>query len=117
MEGGVTYNIRAERLAKSGSVLKSENEFRDSIATVDGKGKRIWIYPKRPSGKFHQWRIVVTVLLLTVFFANPFIKIGGQPAFLFNIFERKFVVLGQAFWPQAFFLLALVLIIFFLSIS
>ena len=27
-------------------------EYRDSIATVDEKGKRIWIYPKRQEGLF-----------------------------------------------------------------
>lgn len=93
-----------------------EDEFRDSIATVDEKGKRVWIYPKKPSGKFHRRRIAVTVFLLSFFFAGPFIKIGGQPLLLLNVFERKFVILGQPFWPQDFVLLAIVLIIFFVFI-
>lgn len=90
--------------------------FRDSIATVDDAGKRIWIYPKRPSGRYHTWRIVVTVILLSVFFAGPFFTIGGQPLLLINIFERKFVLLGQVFWPQDFFLLAVMLLTFFVFI-
>jgi cytochrome c oxidase accessory protein FixG len=97
-------------------VYQFNEEFRDSIATVDGQGKRIWIYPKKPSGSFHRWRMAVTVLLLTIFFAGPFLRIGGQPFLLFNIFERKFVILGQAFWPQDFVLLALILIAFFIFI-
>jgi polyferredoxin len=97
-------------------VYQFNEEFRNSIATVDGQGKRIWVYPKKPAGNFHRWRIAVTVLLLTIFFAGPFLRIGGQPFLLFNVFERKFVILGQAFWPQDFVLLALVLIAFFIFI-
>ena len=47
---------------------------------------------------------------------SPFIKIGGQPLFLFNILERKFVLFGQAFWPQDFFLFGLAMITFFVFI-
>lgn len=87
-----------------------DQEFRDSIATVDSTGKRVWVYPKKPKGKYHNHRMWVTILLLTVFFAGPLISIGDRPFMLFNIFERKFVVFGQAFWPQDFFLLAITLI-------
>ncbi len=93
-----------------------DEEYRNSIATVDQQGKRIWVYPKKPTGNFHTWRIVVTTFLLGVLFTGPFIKIGGQPFLLLNIFERKFVVLGQAFWPQDFVLLAITLITFFVFI-
>lgn len=112
MQVEVKLDIRKERLAQS---VASE-AFRDSIATVDETGKRIWIYPKKPSGNFHRWRVLVTVILLSLLFAGPFIKINGQPALLLNVFERKFVILGQAFWPQDFFLLAVVLLTFFVFI-
>jgi len=98
------------------SIIKDQEEFRDSIATVDEKGKRVWIYPRKPSGLYHKWRIAVTVLLLSILFAGPFLKINGQPFLLLNVFERKFVILGQAFWPQDFFLLAVVLITFFVFV-
>jgi cytochrome c oxidase accessory protein FixG len=100
----------------AGDVYSHDDEFRNSIATVDEKGKRIWVYPKKPSGYYHRLRIVVTVVLLSILFAGPFIRIGGQPLLLLNIFERKFVIFGQVFWPQDFVLLALVLIIFFVFI-
>lgn len=93
-----------------------DEEFRDSIATVDEKGKRIWVYPKKPAGYYHKLRIGVTIALLSLLFAGPFMRIGGQPFLLLNIFERKFVILGQAFWPQDFVLLALTLITFFVFI-
>jgi cytochrome c oxidase accessory protein FixG len=118
MEGAQKYDIRKERLAKSNTTALTEvqEEFRNTIGTVDQKGKRVWIYPKKPSGKYHNWRIVVTVILLSLLFGGPFIKISGQPFLLLNIFERKFVILGQAFWPHDFVLLAIVLLTFFVFI-
>lgn len=103
-------------LTGENSIHAYDEEFRNSIATVDEKGKRIWIYPKRPSGHFHQWRIAVTVFLLSILFAGPFLKIGGKPFLLLNFFERKFVIFGQPFWPQDFVLLAVTLITFFVFI-
>lgn len=106
--------------SKEGKATKDlyhyDEEFRNSISTVDASGKRVWVYPKRPSGKYHNRRIIVTILLLGILFAGPFIKIGGQPFLLLNFFERKFVILGQAFWPQDFILLAITLITFFVFI-
>ena len=101
---------------KGDEFYQFDEEFRNSIATVDETGKRIWIHPKKPSGNFHIWRVVVTIALLSLFFAGPFIKINGQPLLLINIFERKFVVFGQVFWPQDFVLLAILLLAFFVFI-
>ena len=81
---------------------EEEELFRDEVSTIDKEGKRIWVYPKKPSGRFHNWRIVVSVLLLAFLFLAPILKIDGQPLLLFNIFERRFVIFGQIFWPQDF---------------
>jgi cytochrome c oxidase accessory protein FixG len=100
----------------STDLYRYDEEFRDTIATVDEKGKRIWLFPKKPSGTHHGWRVAVTVFLLGIFFSGPFLKIGGRPLLLLNIFERKFVILGQAFWPQDFVLLAITLLTFFVFV-
>ncbi len=109
-------NSVMEKESEGGDLYSYDEEFRDNIATVDEKGKRIWIFSKKPIGNLHKWRIAVTILLLSILFAGPFIKINGQPLLLFNIFERRFIIFGQAFWPQDFVLLALVLITFFVFI-
>jgi cytochrome c oxidase accessory protein FixG len=98
------------------NLYQYDEEFRNSLGTVDEQGKRVWIYPKKPHGTFHNKRVVVSILLLALFFLGPFIKIGGQPLLLLNFFDRRFVIFGQAFWPQDFFLLALTLIIFFVFV-
>lgn len=93
-----------------------DEEFRNSIATVDKTGKRVWIYPKKPSGRLHTYRAIVAVILLALFFAGPFIRVDGHPFMLVNIFERKFIFFGQVFWPQDFILLALAVLTFFVFI-
>jgi len=96
---------------------ESKEVYRDSLSTVDAAGKRLWVYPKAPRGKWHRARAVVAVLLLVVLFGTPFVKIGGQPLFLFNLFDRHFVILGQPFFPQDFHLLGLAMLTFFVFIS
>ncbi len=95
----------------------SPESFRDSVATVDSKGKRIWIFPKKPHGRLHNLRIWVTVLYLIVFFGLPFVKVNGHPVFLINILERKFILFGQIFWPQDFFIFALGMVVFIVFIA
>ena len=35
-----------------------DQTFRDSVATIDKHGQRKYIFPKRPSGKYYNWRTV-----------------------------------------------------------
>jgi cytochrome c oxidase accessory protein FixG len=94
---------------------KSE-EFRDKIATVDEKGSRIWIYPKKPSGKFTNLRTYLSWVLLAVLFGMPFIKVNGEPFLLFNVIERKFILFSIVFTPQDMHLFALAMITLMLFI-
>lgn len=93
-------------------IEEEEQSFRDTISTVDSKGKRLWIYPKKPSGWFYDRRKLLSYLFLAFLFAGPFIRIKGEPLLLMNILERKFVILGQVFWPQDTFLFVLGMITF-----
>jgi cytochrome c oxidase accessory protein FixG len=81
---------------------EEEASYRDHISTVDESGKRVWVYPKKPKGKFTNYRMLVSILLLVFLLAGPFISIDGEPLLLMNILERKFVIFGQVFWPQDF---------------
>ncbi|OSY87990.1 cytochrome C oxidase [Tenacibaculum holothuriorum] len=90
--------------------LKNEH-FRDSISTVNEEGKRSWVYPKKPSGRFYKYRTYVSYFLLIILLASPFIKINGNQFLLFNILERKFNIFGFPFWPQDFHLLVISMII------
>lgn len=74
--------------------------FRDRISTVDETGKRKWIYPKKPKGRFYNYRQIVAYLLLAFLVIVPFIKIKGNQMLLFDVFERKFIIFGLVFTPQ-----------------
>ncbi len=88
----------------------SNEDFRESLATVDKSGKRIWLYPKKVKGKFFNYRQIVAYSLIAFLFAAPHIKIDGEPLLMFNIIERKFIIFGKIFWPQDFHLFALSMI-------
>ncbi len=91
--------------------------FRDKVATVDKEGKRIWIFPQKPKGRFYNARTLLSVFYLFVLFALPFIKYEGHPLFLINVLERKFILFGQIFWPQDFFIFGLGMVIFIIFIA
>lgn len=91
---------------------KLPNEaFRDTIGTIDKEGKRKFIFPKKPSGKFYEYRKWVSYFLLVILIANPFIKVNGNQFMLFNIVERRFNIFGFPFWPQDFYLFVLFMIV------
>ncbi len=85
--------------------------FRDSIATIDDKGKRNFIFPKKPKGVFYRYRTYVSWLLIIFLFTAPFIKIKGNQFLLFNVLERKFHIFGYPFWPQDFHLLVISILV------
>ena len=93
------------------------DDFRDHLATADKEGRRKWLYPRKPSGRYTRARTVLSYGLLAVMFAGPFIKIGGNPLFMMNIVERRFVILGQIFWPQDAPILAIGLLVFLTGIA
>lgn len=84
-----------------------EESFRNSVGTMDETGKRKWVYPRKPKGKFTNYRDYVTYLLLAIFFTLPFVKINHNPFLLLNVIDRKFFIFGQPFYLQDFFILAL----------
>lgn len=93
-----------------------EESFRDHIATVDAAGKRNWIYAQKPKGKWYDWRSYFSWAFFLLFFALPFIRVNGQPLFLFNIPGAKFILFGKIFWPQDFFIFGLTMVTFILFV-
>jgi cytochrome c oxidase accessory protein FixG len=89
-----------------------DNEsFRDSIGTVTQEGKRAWVFPKKPSGKFYKYRKWVSYFLLAFFLLAPFVKINGNQFLMFNVLQRRFNIFGFPFWPQDFYLFVISMLI------
>ena len=83
-------------------IIKDTEAYRDSIGTIREDGKRNFLHPKKPKGKFYNRRTIVATILLTLLFVLPFIKVNGHALCLFNVLERKFILFGLVFWPQDF---------------
>lgn len=80
------------------------------------EGKRRWMYPIIRKGKFYNYRNWLSYVYLVLFFSGPFLRINGQPLLLINVIERRFVLMGQVFWPQDFFLFVLAMLAFMVCI-
>ncbi|MBF4505678.1 cytochrome c oxidase accessory protein CcoG [Flavobacterium sp. JLP] len=89
----------------------SDEAFRDTIATIDEGGNRKFIFPKKPSGKFYNYRKIVSYVLLAILIANPFIKVNGNQFMMFNVMERRFNIFGFPFWPQDFYLFVISMLV------
>ena len=96
------------------SELPTENDagesFRDSLGIVEKSGKRKWVYPKEPKGRFTNFRNLFSGILLLILFGTPFITVDGHPLMLFDIINRQFILFGFAFGPHDFYLLGLSMI-------
>lgn len=97
-------------------IQEDDQKFRNELATVTKEGKRKWIYPKKPSGRFYNARNIISLILLTILFVTPFIKIDGHPFMLFDVMNRNFILFGIPFGPHDFhlFVLAMIAVIVFI---
>jgi len=92
-------------------------DFRDHLATADQEGHRLWLYPRKPKGRFYRYRAWLSYILIGIMFAGPFIRINGNPLLMINVVERKFSVLGVIFWPQDNLVFALSFLLFLTGIA
>jgi cytochrome c oxidase accessory protein FixG len=92
-----------------------DTDLTEQPQTTD-KGKRRWMYPIIRKGKFYNYRNWLSYVYLILFFSGPFLRINGEPLLLINVMERRFVLMGQVFWPQDFFLFVLAMLAFIVCI-
>ncbi|BDQ04177.1 MAG: cytochrome c oxidase accessory protein CcoG [Ignavibacterium sp.] len=94
-------------------ILDEEHqEFRNHLATVTKEGKRKWIFPKKPSGRFYNARTIVSIFLLAFLIITPFIKVNGHQFLLLDFPNRHFILFGVPFGPHDFHLFVLAMISF-----
>lgn len=105
--------------AKGGEDLSwlPDEEFRNSLATINERGKRIWLFPKRVTGLWMSRRRWVAYFLFSLWVLGPWLEWNGQQLFVFNIIERHFVIYGQHFYPQDLVYFGILLLTFFLFIA
>lgn len=94
-----------------------DESFRDSIGTINKEGKRAWVFPKIPKGKFYEKRKLLSYVLLAFLLSAPFIKINGNQFLMFNVLERRFNIFSFPFWPQDFHIFVIIMIIGVVSLA
>lgn len=94
-----------------------EESFRDHVSHIDAEGHRVFFHPKKPHGKFYNWRTILSYGYLLVFFTLPFVRINGKPLFLFDLLERRYILFGVRFWPQDFFIFVVGMLAFVVFIA
>lgn len=87
--------------------VEDHERFRAELGSIRPDGRRKWIYARKPRGKFTNWRTVLSWFLLAFLMLAPFVKVGGHQFLLLNIIKREFVLFGMPFWPNDFYLVAL----------
>ncbi|MEA3287715.1 MAG: cytochrome c oxidase accessory protein CcoG [Candidatus Marinimicrobia bacterium] len=96
--------------------IDTPSEYRDRIASINDDGKRNWVFPRQPKGRFYNARTWFSYLLLAIMFGGPFITMNGRPFILLNVLERKFILFGMAFWPQDSYIFVLATLTFVVGI-
>ncbi|MCL4865811.1 MAG: cytochrome c oxidase accessory protein CcoG, partial [Gemmatimonadales bacterium] len=80
------------------------------LSTLNEDGSRRWLRPKLSPGGFWRWRRVVAYGLMVLFFALPYLRIGGKPLVLLDIPRREFTFFGTTFLPTDTLLLMLLMV-------
>lgn len=86
------------------------------LSTLEADGSRRWLSPKLVKGRFWHSRRFVAYVLLVVYSGLPWLRISGEPAILFDLPARKFLLFGFTFLPTDTVLLALAILTTFLGI-
>jgi cytochrome c oxidase accessory protein FixG len=90
----------------------NSSDFRSVMASVDTHGRRTWLHVHLVMGLWRLRRILLAVALIGFYLALPHLTVGGHPALLLDIPKRQFTVAGQVFWPQDFWYLLILILIF-----
>lgn len=88
----------------------TDSSFRDHLTTVDAKGKRQWLFPKKPTGPYFRKRTIVSILYYVLFFSLPLIRYEGRPLILLHFLKGEYILFGKIFWPQDFLIFGLMML-------
>lgn len=86
------------------------------LPTLNQDGSRRWIRPRPFDGRFVRARRWVGWVLVALFAGLPFVRVGGNPALLFDIPARQFHMFGATLRATDGVLLMLLLLAIFVSI-
>ena len=88
-------------------LVEDHERHRAELASIQPDGRRRWIYARMPRGWYTTLRRIVSIVLIAFLVLAPFVTVGGHQFILLNIITREFVLFGMPFWPNDFYLIAL----------
>ena len=72
----------------------------EHLASQTKEGQRVYLYPAYIRGKWGKLRSSLSVFLIFLFLYLPWMRIGGHPAVLLDIGQRRFALFGLTFWAH-----------------
>jgi cytochrome c oxidase accessory protein FixG len=88
----------------------------DILSTLNADGSRRWLRPRLSAGRFLTARRITGLALVALFVSLPFLRVGGQPAVLFDVLRWRVTLLGKLFLPSDTILLAVFLVGFLVAL-
>jgi cytochrome c oxidase accessory protein FixG len=76
----------------------------DTLFSVNADGSRNAIHPADVRGRFQRQKHALWLVLIAIYLAVPWLRIGGRPVLLIDLPARHFFLLGQTFNAQDFWL-------------
>lgn len=86
------------------------------LPTLNADGTRNRIRPRPYDGRLLRARRIVGWALIALFVGLPLLRVGGKPAMLLDVIERRFVFFGRTFLATDGVLLMLLMLSIFLTI-
>ena len=77
----------------------------ESLASIRADGSHVRLHPADAPGRFRRWRRLAAGLLLVLYLALPWIRVGGYPAVLLDLAARRFHFFGWTLAAQDLWLL------------
>jgi len=96
------------------SLLQPEDRV---LSTLESDGSRRWLTPRLSKGPWWWRRRIVAYLLIALFLVLPWLRLpGGEPVILLDVLHREFHLLGFTFLPTDTVLLAIFVLICFVTV-
>lgn len=76
----------------------------EARSSIRSDGSRATVHPADVRGRFNTGRTVVFAVLLAVYVVIPWLTVGGKPAVLLDVAQRRFFLFGSVFNAQDFWL-------------
>jgi cytochrome c oxidase accessory protein FixG len=80
------------------AILSGKPPDKLTLPTLDGSGKRRWVYPILTKGRYFWARLVVAVVLTVAYLGIPHLRIAGKPAFQIDLATRQLYLFGATFF-------------------